>query len=172
MPISELHQHHTSRIAQSFLSDFGNMAKSIFDKPSRARPICAVCEEKIKKTPDTRFLFLMPMHQSCAALAEQCRPFFDSGTEDVSMGQALHETAQAAALARLVQENSPEHIGRVTRPRCGPDAVATILATSSCSHSGGSVPPGETRIIRTRSMAGSRDCPAPPTLNASENGDS
>ena len=28
------------------------------------------------------------------------------------MGRALHETAQAAALARLVQENSPEQVGR------------------------------------------------------------
>ena len=113
MTISELHQHHTSRIAQSFLNHFRDMGKSLLAKPSRARPICAVCEEKIKKTPDTQFLFLMPMHQSCAALAEQCRPFFDSGTEDVSMGQALHETAQAAALARLVQENSPEELGRL-----------------------------------------------------------
>ena len=113
MTISELHQSHTNRIAQSFLSHFRDMPKSLFAKPSRARPICVVCEEKIKKTPDTRFLFLMPMHQSCAALAEQCRPFFDSGTEDVSMGQALHKTAQAAALARLVQENSTEKLGRV-----------------------------------------------------------
>ena len=91
MTISEVHQHHTSRIAQSFLNHFRDMPKSLFAKPSRARPICVVCEEKIKKTPDTRFLFLMPMHQSCAALAEQCRPFFDSGTEDVSMGQVIND---------------------------------------------------------------------------------
>ena len=112
MPISELHQHHTTRIEQSFLIDFRNMAKSLTARPSRARPICAVCEQKIKKSPDTRFRFTVPMHQSCPALSEQCRPFFDSDTEDVSMGRALHETAQAAALARLVQENSPEQVGR------------------------------------------------------------
>ena len=119
MTISELHQSHTNRIVQSFLSHYRNMAKSLLAKLSPTRPICAVCavcavcEEKIRKAPDSQFLFLMPMHQSCAALAAQCRPFFDSGTEDVSMGQALHETAQAATLARLVQENSPEQLGRV-----------------------------------------------------------
>ena len=37
MPISELHQHHTTRIEQSFLIDYRNMAKSLTARPSRAR---------------------------------------------------------------------------------------------------------------------------------------